>query len=167
MDFFFGPVLICTISSNISNDSTQLKFSFNIFLWKICRQYPRAEVLLLCLCFPWPPDEHQIVQFILAFKGTATCLHWIHQEVVPLFASDHSWQKGKHFGWRQVLMFMVSHQTLHWDANLFVASPWEVEPNQCTEAGQVVYGILIYYLCAACPKHFVHPATTAITAQAT
>lgn len=114
MDFFFGPVLICTISSNISNDSTHLKFSFNIFLWKICRQYPRAEVLLLCLCFPWPPDEHQIVQFILAFKGTATCLHWIHQEVVPLFASDHSWQKGKHFGWRQVLMFMVSHQTLHW-----------------------------------------------------
>ena len=113
MDFFFGPVLICTISSNISNDSTQLKFSFNIFLWKICRQYPRAEVLLLCLCFPWPPDEHQIVQFILAFKGTATCLHWIHQEVVPLFASDHSWQKGKHFGWRQVLMFMVSHQALH------------------------------------------------------
>lgn len=113
MDFFFGPVLICTISSNISNDSTQLKFSFNIFLWKICRQYPRAEVLLLCLCFPWPPDEHQIVQFILAFKGTATCLHWLHQEVVPLFASDHSWQKGKHFGWRQVLMFMVSHQTLH------------------------------------------------------
>lgn len=113
MDFFFGPVLICTISSNISNDSTQLKFSFNIFLWKICRQYPRAEVLLVCLCFPWPPDEHQIVQFILAFKGTATCLHWLHQEVVPLFASDHSWQKGKHFGWRQVLMFMVSHQTLH------------------------------------------------------
>jgi len=28
-------------------------------------------VLLLCLCFPWPPDEHQIVQFILACKGTA------------------------------------------------------------------------------------------------
>ena len=35
----------------------------------------RPEVLLLCLCFPWPPDEHQIVQFILAFKGTATCRH--------------------------------------------------------------------------------------------
>jgi hypothetical protein len=35
----------------------------------------RAEVLLLCLCFPWTPDEHQIVQFILAFKGTATCRH--------------------------------------------------------------------------------------------
>ena len=48
-------------------------------------------VLLLCLCFPWPPDEHQIVQFILAFKGTASI-------------SDG--------------------------------------------AGQVVYGILIYYLCA-------------------
>ncbi|CAJ1449526.1 unnamed protein product, partial [Effrenium voratum] len=29
-------------------------------------------VLLLCLCFPWPPDEHQIVQFILAFKGLAS-----------------------------------------------------------------------------------------------
>ncbi|CAE6935750.1 CAR11 [Symbiodinium sp. CCMP2456] len=28
-------------------------------------------VLLLCLCVPWPPDEHQIVQFILACKGTA------------------------------------------------------------------------------------------------
>lgn len=56
---------------------------------------------------------------------------------------------------------------LYTDANLFVVSPWEVEPNQCTEAGQVVYGILIYYLCAACPKHFVHRATTAITAQAT
>eukprot|EP00931_Biecheleriopsis_adriatica_P061095 TRINITY_DN36721_c0_g1_i1.p1 TRINITY_DN36721_c0_g1~~TRINITY_DN36721_c0_g1_i1.p1 ORF type:complete len:1153 (+),score=182.49 TRINITY_DN36721_c0_g1_i1:70-3528(+) len=28
-------------------------------------------VLLLCLCMQWPPDEHQIVQFILAFKGTA------------------------------------------------------------------------------------------------
>eukprot|EP00930_Biecheleria_cincta_P055193 TRINITY_DN41541_c0_g1_i1.p1 TRINITY_DN41541_c0_g1~~TRINITY_DN41541_c0_g1_i1.p1 ORF type:complete len:1129 (+),score=189.55 TRINITY_DN41541_c0_g1_i1:30-3416(+) len=28
-------------------------------------------VLLLCLCVPWPPDEHQIVQFILAVKGTA------------------------------------------------------------------------------------------------
>lgn len=26
-------------------------------------------VLLLCLCIPYPPDEHQIVQFILAFKG--------------------------------------------------------------------------------------------------
>eukprot|EP00438_Fugacium_kawagutii_P021565 Skav234421 [mRNA] locus=scaffold4957:56567:64247:- [translate_table: standard] len=51
----------------------------------------RTEVLLLCLCFPWPPDEHQIVQFILAFKGTASI-------------SDG--------------------------------------------AGQVVYGILIYYLCA-------------------
>mmetsp|Transcript_63617 Transcript_63617/g.186080 ORF Transcript_63617/g.186080 Transcript_63617/m.186080 type:complete len:919 (+) Transcript_63617:78-2834(+) len=29
-------------------------------------------VLLMCLCTPWPPDEHQIVQFILAFKGTAS-----------------------------------------------------------------------------------------------
>ncbi|CAE8658004.1 unnamed protein product, partial [Polarella glacialis] len=28
-------------------------------------------VLLLCLCIPGPPDEHQIVQFILALKSTA------------------------------------------------------------------------------------------------
>eukprot|EP00928_Gymnodinium_smaydae_P047787 TRINITY_DN31919_c0_g1_i1.p1 TRINITY_DN31919_c0_g1~~TRINITY_DN31919_c0_g1_i1.p1 ORF type:complete len:957 (+),score=88.11 TRINITY_DN31919_c0_g1_i1:306-2873(+) len=32
-------------------------------------------VLLICLCSEWPPDEHQIVQFILAFKGTAIFTH--------------------------------------------------------------------------------------------
>jgi len=29
------------------------------------------SVLLLCLSIPWPPDEHQIVAFILACKGTS------------------------------------------------------------------------------------------------
>lgn len=61
MDFFFGPVLICTISSNISNDSTQLKFSFNIFLWKICRQYPACRGLIAVSLLPlaawWAPNR--------------------------------------------------------------------------------------------------------------
>jgi len=37
----------------------------------VCVRAVFYTVLLACLCVPWPPDEHQIVQFILAFKGTA------------------------------------------------------------------------------------------------
>lgn len=43
------------------------------------------SVLLLCLCVPWPPDEHQIVQFILAFKGTASFSDGVARTVSGFF----------------------------------------------------------------------------------
>jgi len=49
-------------------DITLLLISLSPLVWVRAVFY---TVLLACLCAPWPPDEHQIVQFILAFKGTA------------------------------------------------------------------------------------------------
>lgn len=42
--------------------------------------------LLLCLCAEWPPDEHQIVGFILAIKGTAIFTYGIGPLVQGLLA---------------------------------------------------------------------------------
>lgn len=43
-------------------------------------------VLLLCLCLPWPPDEHQIAQFILALKGLAVVTDGIVRMLYGLLA---------------------------------------------------------------------------------
>ena len=161
MDFFFGPVLICTISSNISNDSTQLKFSFNIFFVENMSAIPACRGLIAVSLLPlaawWAPNRsvHPCFQgnsnlsALDTSRSRATLCKW------PFPDRKASISDGARF---LCLWCLIK---LYTDANLFVASPWEVEPNQCTEAGQVVYGILIYYLCAACPKHFVHRATTA------
>ena len=71
------PIYICMITLYLSYILffsifyMSLFFQHQPFDFVVFDRWP-SQVLLLCLCFPGPPDEHQIVQFILAFKGTAS-----------------------------------------------------------------------------------------------